>query len=136
MLRIESKSEDARDVLTELLLGGTWFICCSAGNPDDMSTYVLENVTKYEVEGHFADKLNKPVFVEYGISPAMDGDYQFKIHDSVVAPILNEDMITKLIDSMLKTFDVFIVEQNMVDRKNVWGKLGTENEDKIVFYNE
>ena len=74
MLRIESKSEDAREILTELLLGGTWFICCTAEKPDDMSTYILENVARYETEGGIANKLNNPVFIEYGISPATESD--------------------------------------------------------------
>ena len=136
MVRIESRDKDSRELVKELLLSEMWFICCTAKDPEDMSTYILENVSRYETEGEIANKLDTPVFIEYGISPATEGDYQFRIHDSVMAPMLNEDMIDKLIDNMVKIFDVFIIEHNMVDRKNVWGKLGTEHEDKIVFVNE
>ncbi len=135
MVCIKSRDKDSRELMRELISSEMWLICCTAKDPDNMSTYILENVSRYEAEGEIANGLNTPVFIEYGISPAIEGDYQFRIHDSVMAPILNEDMIDKLIDSMLKTFDVFIIEHNMVDRTKIWGKLGSEHEDSIVYIN-
>lgn len=137
MLYFTSKQEKIKDLLYDLLLKEhQWFICCTAKDPDDFSTYIFENVTRYEEDGYFADMFKSPVFIEYGISRYESEKYYYRIHDSMMAPIVNSQLISNLIDSMIKTFDAFVIEDGIVDRTKVWGKLGTEHVEKVVFHNK
>ena len=130
-------NEGAYDALIALLLvEHEWLICCSAENPEDVKTYVLENVTRYEIEGHFADIFKNPTLIEYGISQSTGGEYPYRIHDSLMSPIKNGKAVSDFINSMLEIFDVFIIDDGMIVRKNVWGKLGTAHSEKIVFIND
>ena len=120
-----------------LLCGHEWVICVTAKDSSDLSTYVLENVTRYENDGYFASIMMNPVFIEYGISPAKNGSqYPYRIHDSLMTPVNDIETLTSLIDAMIETFDVFIVEKDMIDRCNVYGKLFTDYEDEVVFVNK
>lgn len=124
-------------LVAALLIEHDWIICVTAKNPDNPDTYILENVTRYETEGHFASIMKNPVFIEYGISPAKKrAQFPYRIHDSLMTPIENGRMFMNLVDSMIMIFDVFIIEENMVDRRNVYGKLLTDHADEIVFINE
>ncbi len=129
-----SKNENARETLLELLVNdGEWLICCTAENPEDFNTYIFENVTRLENEGELSDEFNAPVFIEYGISPMNSGEFPYRIHDSIVVPITDVNLMESIVSSMLKTFDAFVIEEDLVDRKTVWGKLGTDHAEEIVF---
>lgn len=124
-------------IISSLLIRHDWLICCTtvSGDPDDPHI-IFENVTRYETEGYFEKKFQPPVFIEYGISSAIDGDHQYRIHDSLMQPIFNGKAVTDLVASMIKVFDLFIIEENIVDRRRVYGKLGTKHENEIVFIND
>lgn len=138
MKYIKANQENVdKALVAALLMQHEWIICATSENPDDPSTYILENVTRYEIEGHFATLMEKPVFIEYGISPAKnDSKYQYRIHDSLMTPITNGKQLMDLIQGMVDLFDVFIIEDHMVDRYNVYGKLMTDHMEEIVFENE
>lgn len=137
MKYFKAKQKGSRDALIMLLtMKHEWLICCTAKNPDDFSTYIFENVTRYATDGHFADMFKNPVFIEYGISHSKGGKYPYRIHDSLMLPITNGDMIFTLVDSMIKTFDAFVVDEGIIDRTKVWGKLGNNHAEKIVFENK
>ena len=51
---IETSSEYAEQAVTEALQEGQWLIGCMADDPHVWSTYTLENVFRYEGEGHWA----------------------------------------------------------------------------------
>lgn len=138
MRYIKASNENAeKGLIAALLMEHDWVICITAEKTDDPSTYILENVTRYEIEGHFASIMKNPVFIEYGISPSTeDKKYPYRIHDSVMTPVENGRMLTDLVDSMIRSFDLFIIEENMVDRRNVYGKLQTDHADEIVFVND
>lgn len=135
---IKSSDKHAEKALVAaLLMNHDWIICVTAENPDDPTTYILENVTRYEIEGHFASIMRNPVFIEYGISKSKeDSYYPYRIHDSLMTPVINGKMVTDLVGAMIRTFDVFIIEDEMVDRCNVYGKLLTDHADEIVFVNK
>jgi len=40
-----------------------------------------------------------------------------------------------LVEMMIRTFDAFIIEEGTMDRSRVYGKLGTDDSDEIVFLN-
>lgn len=124
-------------IISSLLIRHDWLICCTtvSGDPNDPHI-IFENVTRYETAGYFERKFRNPVFIEYGISPVIDGDYQYRIHDSLMQPILNGKAVTDLVASMIKVFDLFIIDENLVDRRRVYGKLGTKQENEIVFIND
>lgn len=137
MKYLSATQEGIRDVLfSSLVMKHEWIICCTAENPDDFSTYILENVTRYDKDGHFADMFQNPVFIEYGISHSNDGNYPYRIHDSLMVPITNREVISNLVDNMIETFDAFIIDEGIVDRTKVWGKLGTDYAEKVVFENK
>lgn len=138
MRYVKATDENVKNALgAALLFGHEWIICATAKNPDDSSTYVLKNVTRYEIDGHFVSLMKNPVFIEYGISPAKNGSlYPYRIHDSLMTPVMNGKMLSSLMDAMIETFDVFIIEEDMVDRCNVYGKLSTNHAEEIVFINE
>ena len=82
-----------------------WIVCVSAEDTDNQSTYILENVTRYEIEGHFASLMKNPVFIEYGISPSKEGaEFPYRIHDSLMTPVKNGKILTDLVDALSKIF--------------------------------
>lgn len=134
---INTSTDGAREAIIALLLvQHEWLICCTAEDPEEVSTFVLENVTRYEIEGRFEEIFKRPVFIEYGISKAVDGVCPYRIHDSMMCPIKNGKALSDIVNSMIRTFDVVIVEDGIVDRKRVYGKLGTDHSNEIVFLNE
>ncbi|MGN0369513.1 MAG: hypothetical protein ACI4EW_03105 [Butyrivibrio sp.] len=135
---VKAGNENAKKALvTALLIKRDWIICVTANNPDDPATFILENVTRFETWGHVASIMENPVFIEYGISPSKEGSqFPYRIHDSLMTPVKNLKMLTDLVDFMIRSFDVFIIEEDMVDRRNVYGKLLTDHADEIVFVNE
>ena len=138
MRYIKASNENvAKALAAALLMNHDWIVCITAEDPDDQSTYILENVTRYEVEGHFASLMRNPVFIEYGISLSKEGaEFPYRIHDSLMTPVKNGKTFTDLVDAMVRTFDVFIIEAGLVDRCNVYGKLLTDHADEVVFINE
>lgn len=137
MMFFQSRQAESRDLLNDILImGHSWLICCTTEDPDDFSTYIFENVTRYDTDGYFANALKNPVFIEYGISRSESGKYPYRIHDSLMVPVTNENMISTLLNSMIKTFDAFVVDDGIIDRTRVWGKLGTEHAEEVVFENE
>ncbi len=137
MRYIKTASDGAKEAIMNLLLHEhAWLICCSAQDPDDFSSYVLENVSRYEVEGHWANTFHTPVFIEYGISPSVDGNFPYRIHDSLMQPIINGENFMSITEAMLRTFDAVVIEEDMVDRTHVYGKLGTNHSEEIVFIND
>lgn len=129
---IKTMSQNADATIRSLLIGHEWLICCSASNPDDMCTYILETVCRYDDTGLFAKKIGKPVFIEYGISQSVGGQYPYRLHDSLMMPIQNDKDFDDLVRSIIEVFDVVIIEDNMVDREKIYGKIGTKYENKIV----
>lgn len=47
-------------------------------------------------------------------------------------PIQNDKDFDDLVRSIIEVFDVVIIEDNMVDREKIYGKIGTKYENKIV----
>ena len=137
MRYIKANDENVKQALGVALLGGEWIICATAENPDNSLNYVFENVTRYESKGHFASLMKNPVFIEYGISLAPnEAQYPYRIHDSLMTPVIAGNMFNRLLNSMIEMFDVFILEGGMVDRVNVYGKLSTMHAEEIVFVNQ
>ena len=134
MRYIKTASEGAKEAIVYLLLQKhVWLICCSAKDPDD---FILENVCRYETEGQFASRFQTPVFIEYGISPSADNGFPYRIHDSLMQPIINGENFNNIIEAMLRTFDAVVIEEGMVNRTQVYGKLGTDHSEEIVFIND
>ena len=131
--------EQARKEVLANFLAEKWLICCTAKNPEDLSTYTLQNVSRLELNGIFADRFDAPVFVEYGLSEKKDtkeGEPKFKIHDSMIAPIKDSKVLVGAIHNMTELFNVFIIDDGLIDREKLYGRLGTDKENEVVFRNE
>lgn len=135
MRYLETSAKNAIATIHSLLTEHYWLIGCTATVLDDISTYRLETVFRYENEntGYFANTLEKPVFVEYGISRSDSEKYPFRLHDSLMMFIQDDEMLKKMVLSIIETYDVLILEEDMVDREHIYGKIGTEYENEIVF---
>ena len=72
----------------------------------------------------------------YGISPAVKGDLPYRIHDDVIWTMDQKDTLSVMVKSILDTYDIVILEKDMVDRTAVFGKLGTDRENEVVLVNK
>ena len=131
---IETSSEYAEQAVTEALQEGQWLIGCMADDPHEWSTYTLENVFRYEGEGHWASSFGTPTLICHCISPAIDGPFIYRLHDDVIWPIFNNNF-EGLIHGIVDTYDVIVIEEGMVDRNRIYGKLGNDHADEVVFVN-
>lgn len=105
--------------LKKLLMNGEYIICADLkekGNPESM---VLENV--------ICMKGNQ--YVVFCISPSDEMEY-FRLHDDMAIG-------GKAMDDFLlifsRNYDLFIKNENNLDKKNIYGKLGTADENKIIY---
>ena len=120
-------------IISGFLFAKVWLIGCSATNPDDPKTCVMETVMKYHLDGPMVKQFNgNPVFVEYGISPAKEGSYPYRLHDSLAMPILSGLDVTNLAKSIKETYDVLLLDENYFDKNLIYGKLGTDHEDDLL----
>ena len=133
MRYLETSAKNAIATIHSLLTEHHWLIGCTATVLDDISTYRLETVFRHENTGYFANTLEKPVFIEYGISRSDSEKYPFRLHDSLMMLIQDDEMLKKMVRSIIDTYDVLILEEDMVDREHIYGKIGTEYENEIVF---
>ena len=131
---IETSSEYVELAVAEALQEGLWLIGCMADDPHEWSTYTLENVFRYEGEGHWASFFGTPAIICHCISPAIDGPFIYRLHDDEIWPIFNNNF-EGLIHGIVDTYDVIVIEEGMVDRNRIYGKLGTDHADEVVFVN-
>lgn len=135
---IDTKSPQAELAVGLALRQGYWLIGGDFhGEPFDFDNLVLENVFRLEEEGGPVSILfGKEVLICYGISPAIAGDKPYRIHDDVIWTLNQNDTLSVLVKSILGTYDIIILEKDLVDRYPVFGKIGSERADEIVFLNE
>lgn len=115
-----------------------WILCSNTveGNPD-YPAVVPEKVFRYEIEGSFAEKYNTPVLIEYDVSRSY-GKFRYLLHESSMTPIINGEAISNAAKNITKEF-AFILQFETdanywnIDLWNVYGKLGSENENQVVY---
>lgn len=115
----ENIIEPTVDNLKKLLHDGEYILCGDLKDKNNPESIVLGNV--------FCIKNN--ALVSFCISNK-PGDNKFKLHDDVVIGGKMQDLV---IHTMIETYDLFIKDFHNVDRKHIYGKLGTPHENKIVF---
>lgn len=130
-LKIETKYliEPKRDTIKKILLNGGYIICCDLKTSRDLSSIQIENVVA--LQKSFAS-FDKQALVIYCVSNNPTSDL-YSLHDDNAIPILNEKMIDIAIEGMLGGYGLFVLDDGFVDRKNIYGKLGTQHENEIVF---
>lgn len=106
------------DVLKKLLEAGEYIIC---GDTKDgkLENMVIENV--YCIKNNMLISFcvsNKP------------GKNKFRLHDDSA---FSGKILDMFADVMVNNFDIFIRDCNNVDRKHIYGKLGTKYENQVVF---
>ena len=131
----------SKEAIREALEAGEWVIGCSCPDrPCGYTGLVLENVWRFEAEGYWAEKLGSAVIISYGISPAPEADdsgYVYRIHDDSMSVVRGgaEMGCDALAKSLLLTYDAVLLDEGDIDRRNVYGKLGTEFSEQVVFVN-
>lgn len=130
MLYKNSLLKPDEGVIKNALLSGDYIICCTLREPPDIRSLIIETVTciKQAIPG----VINGPAVVEYGVSND-ENNTQYRLHDNVTAPLLYEDFTDKIVSSMLGTFNLFIRDNGNVNRQDIYGKIGTEYENTIVY---
>lgn len=116
--------------IKDALLKGEYIICCSASKQSDTSALVLENVTR--LAESIPGIIDAKAIVEYGISNNPHS-CKYRLHDSLVVPIISDTFVEDIVQSMLEVFDFFIRDNGHVERSLIYGKLQTECQDEIVY---
>jgi len=126
----------AHMAVKEALEGGLWIIGCTTGeDPNDYSGFVLENVFRYESDGFWAKKYGHAVLISYGISAAIEDGYLYRIHDDYMTLDISNSLDT-YVQGITSTYGAVMIDEGAVDRRRVYGKLGTEHVDEVVFIND
>lgn len=112
-------TEPTASNLKELLERGEYIICGDLKDKDNLESLVLENVICIK-DGQY---------VVFGISHSDKMEY-FRLHDDVAVS-------GKAMDNFLlifsRNYDLFLVNDNNLDKKNIYGKIGTPRENTIVY---
>lgn len=114
--------------IKKLLLAGEYIICCDIQEPCDLSSIIIENVISIQNTEGIAKHLS---LVQYTVSNNLERDL-FTLHDDVIFQFTDEKMIDRAINGMLNGYSIFILDKGNIDKTNIYGKLGTVNENKIV----
>ena len=105
--------------LKELLERGEYIICGDLKDKNNLESRVLENVVC----------LKDGQYVVFGISHSDKMEY-FRLHDDVAVS-------GKAMDDFLlifsQNYDLFLVNDNNLDKKNIYGKIGTPRENNVVY---
>lgn len=105
--------------LKELLERGEYIICGDLKDKNNLESLVLENVVC----------LKDGQYVVFGISHSDKMEY-FRLHDDVAVS-------GKAMDDFLlifsQNYDLFLVNDNNLDKKNIYGKIGTPRENNVVY---
>lgn len=111
--------EPTIEELKKLLCRGEYIICADLKDKNDLNSMVLENVICKKGD----------MYITYGVSQSDKMEY-FRLHDDFA--ISGRDVDTFLY-IFSQNFDLFLINDNNLDKKNIYGKLGTANENKVVF---
>lgn len=105
--------------LKELLERGEYIICGDLKDKNNLESLVLENVVC----------LKDGQYVVFGISHSDKMEY-FRLHDDVAVS-------GKAMDDFLlifsQNYDLFLVNDNNLDKKNIYGKIGTPRENNVMY---
>ena len=105
--------------LKKLLNEGKYIICGDLKDKNKLESLVLENVIC----------MKNGMYITFGISQSDKMEY-FRLHDDL-------SVGGKSMDDFLfiftQNYDLFLINDNNLDKKNIYGKLGTPNENKVVF---
>lgn len=113
--------EPTVELLKKLLSDGEYIICGDLQDKNNLESLVLENVIC----------MKKGKYVTFGISQ-YDAKEYFRLHDDLLIGGKDEEMDIFL-RIFSKTYDLFVINENNLDKKNIYGKLGTPNENKVVY---
>lgn len=130
--------ESINQALIYLLIRQYWILCSNSveGNPD-YPAVVPEKVLRYEIEGSFAEKYKNPVLIEYDVSRSY-GKFRYLLHESSMTPIICGEDVSNAVANIAKEFTSFLqfeTDANYwnIDLWNVYGQLGSENENRVVY---
>jgi len=105
--------------LKKLLSDGEYIICADLKDKNNPESLVLENVIC----------MKKGQYMMFGISQSDKMEY-FKLHDDLAISGKSMDDFLLIFS---QNYDLFIKNENNLDKKNIYGKLGTPKENTVVY---
>lgn len=112
-------AEPTPNNLKALLERGEYIICGDLKDKDNLESLVLENVICRK----------NGMYIVFGISATDKMEY-FKLHDDVA---VGGKTMDDFIYIFSQNYDLFLVNDNNLDKKNIYGKLGTPRENSVVY---
>lgn len=111
--------EPTMENIKKILMDGKYIICADLKDKNNLESLVLENVIC----------LKDGQYMMFGISQSDKMEY-FRLHDDVAVSGKAMDDFLLIIS---QNYDLFLVNDNNVDKKNIYGKLGTPRENNVVY---
>ena len=111
--------EPTVETFKKLLSNGEYIICGDLKDKENLESLVLENVICMK-DGQY---------IMFGISNSDKMEY-FRLHDDVAVSGKAMDNFLLIISH---NYDLFLVNDNNLDKKNIYGKIGTPRENNVVY---
>lgn len=105
--------------LKKILMDGKYIICADLKDKNNLESLVLENVIC----------LKDGQYMMFGISQSDKMEY-FRLHDDVAVSGKAMDDFLLIIS---QNYDLFLINDNNLDKKNIYGKIGTPRENNVVY---
>ena len=105
--------------LKKILMDGKYIICADLKDKNNLESLVLENVIC----------LKDGQYMMFGISQSDKMEY-FRLHDDVAVSGKAMDDFLLIIS---QNYDLFLINDNNLDKKNIYGKIGKPRENNVVY---
>ena len=105
--------------LKKILMDGKYIICADLKDKNNLESLVLENVIC----------LKDGQYMMFGISQSDKMEY-FRLHDDVAVSGKAMDDFLLIIS---QNYDLFLINDNNLDKKNIYSKIGTPRENNVVY---
>ena len=128
-LNITEVIEPKEGVIKKLLLNGEYIICCDIISPTELKTTIIQNVIAIKER---VGMIEHRSIVQYTVTNNPKSR-KFNLHDDYVIPILDEKIIDNALQGMLEGYNLFVLDKDNLDRLNIYGKLGTDVQEDVVY---
>lgn len=129
LVKSENFIEPKQEIIKNHLLSGDYILCCNIEDLNDMGTLIIENVIC--VKKKFRE-VHKPFFIEYTVTNDPNKQ-KYSLHDDIVILFTDNEVLDKIIANILRTYSLYLLDDNNIDRNNIYGKLGTKRERSLIF---
>ncbi|MGN1159427.1 MAG: hypothetical protein ACI4SE_04445 [Lachnospiraceae bacterium] len=119
--------------IKDYLLSEKYLIAADLKEPGNLSSLIIENVICIKKNG-IPNRISIPVLVIYTVTDSGKGS--LLLHDDTVT-VLNDSIFHRLIKTIQGNYMIFLkAGPEDIESGKVYGKLGTEYENQIVYEEE